>query len=716
MQLPIRFTTLLLFIFTCCSAQQTKLSYELTRLSLSESQASKVISILIQGDAAQVRSAVEQCGGYYRYHIGLISSVTVKAGALRKLSDLPAITRIEQGNIHLHPLNDTMVYLNNVVEAHNGLFPLTQSYDGSGVVCGFIDTGIDFTHGDFRDSLGKSRVRFLWDQAMPVAPNTPQPFNYGQEWTNQDINNGICTETDTLNFGHGTRVAGTAAGNGLAVHRYEGVAPKADIIMVAVDFNNGGPTIADGAEYIFSKAQSMGKPCVINCSLGSEMGSHDGTDLETQVIDSLLNMQAGRVFVAATGNSGNIPYHMSTTISADTSFTWMRFNANDTANGATTMNVQVFGDSAAMTRLSFAIGADQVNPAYSFRGKTSFQPIPSLLGQIISDSILNNGKRIAIIQSFEQKTGNVYSIQYTVIPDSTYYNFRIISAGTGSFDAWSFQFLLSGLPPPVVYPPMSKCKPPDYNKTIETGFQCSPHVISVANYVNKDCFTDVVDSVVCYPLDFTPRQLAPSSGHGPTRSGIQKPDIAATGDFVISSMVLALKQYFSNQQLAKGGQHVSGGGTSQASPVIAGIAALLLQQNPTWTHMQVKNRITCSAKADSYTGSALPDNKWGFGKADAFHALQGCFPLSINQSILPLGDLQIWPNPLDESATVSFPETRGISELRINDVLGREISRFLIKEGTKSLTLPRGNMVCGIYFLTLEQSGKKSETRKFAVH
>jgi len=718
MHIRISFSVLFLLCISCIYGQQSKMSMELCRLSQNKSTNHTQIGVLIQGNVAGVQRAVEQCGGHYKYHIGAISSVTIPADQLVRLASASFITRIEQGSIRLHPLNDTMVYLNNVVKVHNGVAPLSQAYDGKGIVCGFIDTGIDFTHPDFKDSLGKTRILYIWDQKMPIAANTPQPFNFGQEWTNIQIDSGKCTEVDTPYYGHGTRVAGTAAGNGRAVNRYAGVAPKADIIMVAVDFNNPGPTIADGAEYIFSKAKALGKPCVINCSLGSEMGSHDGTDLETKIIDSLVTAQPGRVFVGATGNSGNIAYHATNTLTNDSSFTWMRFNSNDTANGNTSMDVQIYGDSSSMKGLNFAIGADQVSPSYSFRGRTVFHSFSSQVGVMVYDTIFNNSNRVAVIQSYEQKKGNVYSIEYVVTPDSTYDNFRVITSGTGTFDAWCFQFFPGPLPSPVIYPPVGKCKLPDFDKTMETGFQCSPNVISVANYVNKNCFLAENDTVWCdTSFIFRPRRLAPSSGHGPTRTGLQKPDIAATGDYVISCMVMSQKQYFSPAtQIGYGGMHLVGGGTSQSSPVITGIAALLLQQTPGATNLDIKTAITCSATQDVYTGSSLPDNKWGYGKANAFGAMTLCNPLATSELIKSTGNLEVWPNPFEESTTVSFEEIQGSAEFRVCDVLGREIIHFTVPEGTKSLTLPRSNMGSGIYFLTLDRKGMKSETRKIAVH
>ncbi|HEV7231130.1 MAG TPA: S8 family serine peptidase, partial [Bacteroidia bacterium] len=295
--------------------------------------------------------------------------------------------------------------------------------------------------------------------------------------------------------------------------------------------------------------------------------------------------------------------------------------------------------------------------------------------------------------------------------------FRLITKGTGICDAWCGNFVSTRLPSVTDYPPMQSYKMPDTEETVETSFQCSPHVISVANYVNKNCFTDEGDTVICDTnFVFRPRRLAPSSSHGPTRTGLQKPDIAATGDYVMSCFVVSLRPYFSSTQIAKGGMHIAGGGTSQASPVIAGIAALYLQQNPVATHMQVKNAITCSARSDIYTGTSLPDYKWGYGKVDAFHALTGCSPTFSNTKNNTAGDLQVWPNPVEESATISWPSLSRKAELVVTDVLGQEIKRIALKEGMKSLTLSRGELKSGIYFIVLNRGGNDILTKKIALH
>jgi len=134
--------------------------------------------------------------------------------------------------------------------------PLTQAYDGTGIIMGIIDTGIDFNHPDFKDASGNTRIQFIWDQNQISGSTIPMPYNYGIEWTAAQINASVCTHDDNANFGHGTHVSGTAAGNGSATGHFEGGAPKADLIVVALNFNNAtNPVFSDALSYIFQKLQ-----------------------------------------------------------------------------------------------------------------------------------------------------------------------------------------------------------------------------------------------------------------------------------------------------------------------------------------------------------------------------------------------------------------------------------------------------------------------------
>ncbi len=204
------------------------------------------------------------------------------------------------------------------------------SNEGEGVIIGIVDTGIDYKHEDFiDDTTGESRILYIWDQTDTTGADTPIEYNYGSEWTQTQINNeidgspaGIVREKDTN--GHGTHVAGIAAGDGSATDgdepagKYKGMAPKSELIIVKVDLTDDS-YIIDGVNYIFSKAATLGKPAVVNLSLGTHLGPHDGTSALDQAMDSSIQVSSseskGRVVVVAAGNEGSDDIHAEADIS-----------------------------------------------------------------------------------------------------------------------------------------------------------------------------------------------------------------------------------------------------------------------------------------------------------------------------------------------------------------------------------------------------------------
>mgnify|MGYP001042496854 CR=1 FL=1 len=213
-----------------------------------------------------------------------------------------------------------------VNEVHAGA-GLESGYTGKGVLIGVVDTGLDFNHPDFIDASGVKRTIRFWDQTMPDNVSSPQPYGYGFVWDSLSISNGTCTSNDTQ--GHGTTVTGQALGNGLACGQNKGMAPEANIVVVKSDFSrpNWTLTVADACDYIFKVADTLGMPAVVNLSLGSYFGSHDGNDPASELIEDLLDEQPGRIVIAAAGNSGGYaPYHQRSNVTADTNFVWFQNN------------------------------------------------------------------------------------------------------------------------------------------------------------------------------------------------------------------------------------------------------------------------------------------------------------------------------------------------------------------------------------------------------
>ncbi|MEZ4964198.1 MAG: S8 family serine peptidase [Saprospiraceae bacterium] len=225
---------------------------------------------------------------------------------------------------------------------------------GREVIIGVVDTGIDFVHKTFRKADNSTRILSIWDQtvtadaakneAAPGTISTPGgdiDLDYGVEYVREDAGNparptikkalensnpySIVRHKDR--DGHGTHVAGIAAGDGsqsdacCGDYTYVGVAPEADLIIVRkLGLTEGDPDSAntsnskiDAIRYILSRAN--GRPCVINLSLGRDIGPRDGSAITEQRIDSILSSFPQKVaIIQSSGNEADEVMHMEGTV------------------------------------------------------------------------------------------------------------------------------------------------------------------------------------------------------------------------------------------------------------------------------------------------------------------------------------------------------------------------------------------------------------------
>ncbi len=196
---------------------------------------------------------------------------------------------------------------------------------GEGVIIAVLDSGIDYTHPDFINEDGTSRILYIWDQTIPGNP--PEGFNNGSEYTNEQLNEAlksgnpysIVPQTDSI--GHGTAVAGVAAGNGRSSSgRNIGVAPGASLIAVKLG-EKGYPSFAKSTElmrairYVISKAQDLTMPLAINISYGTNDGPHNGQSILETYIDNMAEVWKNSIIVAS-GNEGSASHHYEGKISS----------------------------------------------------------------------------------------------------------------------------------------------------------------------------------------------------------------------------------------------------------------------------------------------------------------------------------------------------------------------------------------------------------------
>ena len=198
-------------------------------------------------------------------------------------------------------------------------FPLL----GKDVLIGIVDSGIDYENPDFRNADGTTRILALWDQTLQNG-KPPQEYHIGTEFTSEQINEALRMEVREERYrivpsrdtsGHGTAVAGIAAGNGRGSKngKYRGVAPEAGLLIVRM--GGAGETgfprttqLMRGVDYIVRKAEELKKPVAINISFGNTYGSHDGTSF----LERYLNTVSERwknVICVGSGNEGTTAGH-----------------------------------------------------------------------------------------------------------------------------------------------------------------------------------------------------------------------------------------------------------------------------------------------------------------------------------------------------------------------------------------------------------------------
>jgi hypothetical protein len=599
---------------------------------LQNSHPTDMVGLFVKGSSADAKEFCSTQQGLYRGSVQGWQFIRIPVSSIPALIKDNRFSSIDYAPYKGEAMNDTMRVNNRINPIHQGQTPLHSPYTGQGIIMGFIDTGIDFRHPDFRTSNDRTRVLHLWDQTLSNNGYTPTAYGYGRNWDSTQINAGLAN-THTDQWGHGSTVAGAGAGNGLATGTHKGVAPNAYIIAVESRFNAADwlSTVVDATEYIFDKADQHQMPCVINASVGTYLGSHDGLDPYALYIDSLVAAKKGRLFVASAGNGGLFePFHLRNEVSPDTTFTWFVNNPSSGFGGPAAF-WELWADTANFNNVSYGVAADSPWPSYSLAGRTtSFKNIQQNLNTLLHDTIWNNqGDRIATVQYWAQQRDGQYLVQvYMPNPDSANYLFRFETKGTGAYDCWSRQAfgmsrIIDTIPDIGQFPFLVNYVLPDTLQSMVSSFQCGRNVIAVANYVNDSGYVNKFNNWIA--TDQPRGKLALTSSLGPTRDGRLKPELAATGHNTLSTFPLSLINTINNNppqdtSLALGGMHRANGGTSMSSPVVAGVGALLLEKCPSMDMTTFKNLLINNTYSDEFTG-VLPNVAFGYGKLDGIATL-----------------------------------------------------------------------------------------------
>jgi hypothetical protein len=307
----------------------------------------------------------------------------------------------------------------------------------------------------------------------------------------------------------------------------------------------------------------------------------------------------------------------------------------------------------------------------------------------------------------------------------------LITKGQGRFDAWAMSstggsdiidttgYMLNQ----TTYPEMQHYAPRDVNQTLCSSFQCSPDVITVANFFNRKCWVNYFEHDTCWGIS-VPGQLAPSSSWGPSRNyALIKPDIAGAGAVTMSALPTTIQAVYiagSPTTIDSGGWHNEDGGTSLSSPGVAATAALYLNRFPSANFYQVWYAITHCDSVDHFTGG-VPNYKYGYGKVHAFKALTGGCVTGIDDIIPPDNTfvLKAYPNPVMSSTTIEYDfssiKNFANAQLVFYDELGKEVKTVSVKSNSGNVIIGKNTLSSGIYFYSLMVDGSRLKTEKLDV-
>ena len=257
------------------------------------------------------RSVTELLNGY--------AVIVIEEERIGQLAQLPEVEFIEKPK---------KLYFQTDVGRQVSCIDIVQdmplSLRGKGTLIGIVDSGIDYENAEFRNEDGTTRIVSLWDQSVNGRP--PAGYLAGTEYTREQIDAALATEDKEVRrqmvktsdvSGHGTAVAGIAAGNGRGSEgrRFRGAAPEAELIIVKMGAprEGGFPRTTElmrGVDYIVRKAVELRRPVAINISFGNTYGSHDGTSLVERFLNDIADMWKNVICIGS-GNEGASAGHVS---------------------------------------------------------------------------------------------------------------------------------------------------------------------------------------------------------------------------------------------------------------------------------------------------------------------------------------------------------------------------------------------------------------------
>ena len=484
-----------------------------------------------------------------------------------------------------HPLQRSLVATTAEMGCRPADYPAQTAPDGgAGVIVGVVDFGGDFAHENFRNADGSTRLLALWNQGGQGG--AAGPFGYGRLHTRAEINAALKAANPYAKLGyrpanaaHGTHVMDIAAGNGRGTGT-PGNAPKADLIFVeaaASDIAWAGPDstrqsfgdsvqMLEAVKFIFDQAGD--RPCVVNLSLGTNGGPHDGTTLVEQGLDVMVRARPNRAVIIAASNSFADGIHAAGIVPQGGTFdlTWQM------QLGRLDRELEIWLPGAAR------VAAEILAPDGRSLG----------IAEPGSNLSLGDGNQLALFAS-----------NRLLEPNNKDNTISIYVAGGVPGGDWKVRLHSRNN---VAAPFHAWIERQDKEQTNFPAPQDNSHTIG-----SISCGRESI-AVGSFDAHKSSRPISYFSSAGPTRDGRQKPEVSAPGHGVVAARSLS----------GNGTTNMSG--TSMAAPAVTGLVALLLaearRRGLGLSSAQIRDALIQSARLNPPAHAAGQwDPQYGLGRA-----------------------------------------------------------------------------------------------------
>lgn len=538
------------------------------------------ITIIYRYDAQGVKGLVEGLGGdFYDLEFNF-ALVYIPFSKLSELATSPEIQYMEL------PKSLITSDLESNREACVLQVYSTYNVSGKGVIVGFIDSGIDYTHPAFADENGDTRIEYIYDLS---DGNKVYDKNQINKAIKSDDPYSIVQEQDLT--GHGTHVAGEACGGGKIPAKYRGVAPDSSIIMVKGSRGKWvlSSQIMMGLKFLLDKSRELNMPLVVNISLSTNDGAHNGTSLLEQYISVISNLERVTIVVAA-GNEGDSGHHAggqfksiqsrSFTVASDESMIVINIYKSILPD----ITINIIGPTGQQS------GNVRISQGY-FSGN---------IGRDRFDIYISGPKPFALESEIQIIITSVSS-DY-LIPGTWSIELVVVNDYEGGYSIW--------LPISEGLNPETRFLDPNQFNTLGIPATVS-NIIAVGSYNGR------TNTISTY------------SGRGEIDSCTQliRPDVVAPGEGVIGPL--------------PGGGYDTKTGTSMAAPIVTGICALLNEwgivkgNDPYLFGQRLKYYLVKGAQRNR-TDISYPNPSWGYGAVcanESFFTIENDMNMIRNSSL-----------------------------------------------------------------------------------